>query len=95
MGQRKYPPLSTDQVIRILIALGFVEIKKRGKGDHRFFILERNGQTYIPQVDNGCPEYSDDILKLLIDETGFTRKQFYGATRSSAKKINLRYIPER
>lgn len=88
MGQRKYPPLTPQEIISILIARGFV--LHHTKGDHRYYVHTVKGKKRIMQIDMGNPAYSDRWLKLVIDETGMTREDFYKSTTSTAKKINLK-----
>ncbi len=92
MGQRKYPPLTPDEIISILTARGFVFHKS--SGDRRYSYHTIKGKKTIVQIDMGNPVYSDTWLKLLIDETGMTREQFYCSTKASAKKINLGRAPK-
>jgi len=35
-------------------------------------------------------EFSVDRIKDMIDQSGLTRVEFYGSTKRTAKKINLR-----
>jgi hypothetical protein len=32
-------------------------------------------------------EFDDRLIKIMISQSGFTREEFYGATKSTAKKI--------
>jgi len=75
-------------VISILLALQFVLDRK--SGDHKLFTRIVNGKERTVQVDMGMPEYFDQWVKLLIYQSGFSREEFYGATKSTAKKINIR-----
>jgi predicted RNA binding protein YcfA (HicA-like mRNA interferase family) len=90
MGQRHYPPLTTSQVISILLARGY-ELE-RTKGDHRYYVLIKNGYKRIVQVDMGCPEYGKDLIPMVLKETGLSRDEFYSSTKSTAKKINIDFI---
>jgi hypothetical protein len=90
MGNRKYPILTPSEIIAILYARGFSLDSK--SGDHRYYIKNVNGKKYRPQVDMGCSDYGADLIKLLLDETGLTRKKFYGSTKNTAKKINVKFI---
>ncbi|MFQ5694995.1 MAG: type II toxin-antitoxin system HicA family toxin [Terriglobia bacterium] len=90
MGRRKYPPLSSSEVIGILEALGFA--LKRQTGSHAHY--ERQAGTQKPRavvtVDTSIPEYWERIIKSMIRQSTFSREEFYGATKKTAKKINLR-----
>jgi predicted RNA binding protein YcfA (HicA-like mRNA interferase family) len=88
MGQRKYPPLTPNEIIDILLARGFKFHKTRG--DHRFYTHTVKGKKKIAQVDMGNPFVTDKWIKLVILQTGMTREEFYCSTKSSAKKINLK-----
>lgn len=88
MGQRKYPPLEPREIIQILEARGFVFIKQQG--DHRFYSRKVRGQPMIPQVDMGADVYDVYLVKKVIAQSGLTRKQFYGSTKGTAKKINAK-----
>lgn len=87
MGQRKYPPLTPEEIVAILIARGF--ILHHTKGDHRYYGHVVKGKKRVLQVDMGNPAYSDNWLKLVITESGMSREAFYCSTKSAAKKINL------
>ena len=41
-------------------------------------------------VDMAYREFSVDRIKDMIDQSGLTRVEFYGSTKRTAKKINLR-----
>ncbi|MFN8435076.1 MAG: hypothetical protein U0V18_13705 [Anaerolineales bacterium] len=88
MGQRKYPPLTPEEIVAILIARGF--ILHHTRGDHRFYYMIVRGEKRIMQVDMGNPAYTDNWLKLVIKETGMSREDFYCSTTSTAKKINMK-----
>jgi len=88
MGQRKYPPLTPEEIVAILIARGFTF--QNSKGDHNYYFHIVKNKKRIVQVDMGNPQYENKWVKLVIDETGMTRKQFYCSTKGTAKKINLK-----
>jgi predicted RNA binding protein YcfA (HicA-like mRNA interferase family) len=90
MGQRKYPPLTTNQIISILLARGY--ILDHTKGDHCYYILVKNGKKHIVQVDMGCAEYGKDLIPMVLKETGLSRDEFYSSTKNTAKKINIEYV---
>ena len=46
MGQRKYPPLTPNEIIAILIARGFT--LERTKGDHEFYSMLVRGEKKNP-----------------------------------------------
>jgi predicted RNA binding protein YcfA (HicA-like mRNA interferase family) len=90
MGDRRYPPLKLNQIIQILTARGYSLHKK--KGDHRYYIKTDNGRKRIAQVDMGCREYNENLIPMLLKETGLTREEFYGSTKKTAKMINVECI---
>jgi hypothetical protein len=90
MGKRRFPPLKHSQVIAILRNLGFSPVRH---GDHE--VWERPaGLTpagvSLPRkalpVDD-YDEFDETLIKRMIPQTGFTREQFYGACKDTAKKI--------
>lgn len=86
---RKYPPLTPLQVCKNLKKLGFrrTPSPRRTQGDHRYYEDEAGR---IVQVDMGENSFGPDAMKLIINNAGVTRKQFYGASKQTAKKIDLR-----
>jgi len=85
MGKRKYPPLKQSEMIAILVALGF-KLDRHGK--HPVYELESDssGRRRVVPVDD-YPEFEETLIKSMIDQSGFSREQFYGATKKTAKKI--------
>lgn len=87
MGKRKYPPLKHREVCAILKALGFNPVRQQGTSHEQW---ERPADEKLPRklvpVDD-YPEFEENLLKTMINQTGFDREQFYGATRNTAKKI--------
>lgn len=90
MGKRRFPPLKHAQVIAILRNLGFRPVRH---GDHE--VWERPASTSaagIPVPRRALPvddydEFEEKLLRRMIPQTGFTREQFYGACKDTAKKI--------
>lgn len=85
MGSRKYPPLKQSEMRAILEALGF-ELDRSNKHP----VYERpadgvRGRRVVPLDD--YDEFDQTLIKRMIEQTGFTREEFYGATKSTAKKI--------
>lgn len=86
MGKRRFPPLKHAQVISIMKALKFKPVRH---GDHECWEREadkENPQRRVVPVDD-YEEFDQTLLKRMIGETGFTREQFYGACKDTAKKI--------
>ena len=88
MGTRKYPPLTPLEIEDIILRRGFEHYKN--SGDHRFYVHEVKGKKHIVQIDMGNPLYEGHWLKLVIEESGMTREQFYCSTKSSARKLGLK-----
>lgn len=88
MGAR-YPSLTPSEVESILQALGFHF--KRQDGSHAQWerLAEGLRQRAIVTVDRAEKEFLDYLMKSMIRQSGFTREQFYGATKKTAKKIGI------
>ncbi len=88
MGQRRYPPLTPTEVVAILQALGF--IFKRQVGSHKHFERAADGRRprSIVTVDVSIPAFPKNLLKSMIRQSNFNRKEFYGATDKTKKKIS-------
>ena len=96
MGQRAYPPLKISEIIAILGALGFVEDRQRGS--HAHYVRpadppEPTAECPLPKprcvvtVDMGYSEINDPrLLKYIVQQSGFSREEFYGATKKGRKK---------
>lgn len=81
---RRYPPLSPAQVRRILRACDFVY--DRTTGSHEQWVLEGKSR-HIVTVDAAVQEFGVRLMKSMINQSGLTRAEFYGATKQTAKKI--------
>lgn len=88
MGRRKYPPLEPKEIEDILFARGFLHYKN--KGDHRYYFQDVQGEKKIVQIDWGVDMYNSKWIKVVLEQSGLTRKQFYCSTKRAAKKIGLR-----
>lgn len=88
MGQRGYPPLTLNEVIAIVQALGFA--LKRQRGSHAHFErmpTQSDPQRRIVTVDMAIKEFDEFLIKSMIRQAGSDRRAFYGATPATAKKI--------
>lgn len=85
---KKFPPLTRGEIIEILKARGFAEI--RHKGSHGHYEGTTHGKRRLATVDDSIDEYCDDLLKSIIHQSGLSRDEFYRSTKSAAKKINKR-----
>ncbi len=85
---KKYPPLTPDAVITILRARGFV--LHRTRGSHAHYRGHIRGRNRLVTVDLSYNQFDVGRLKDMMDQAGLSREEFYGSTKATAKKINLR-----
>lgn len=87
MGKRKYPPLSPNEVVAIVKALGFVF--DRQVGSHAHYELKALGdqQRRVVTVDMTEDDFDEYLIKSMIRQSGETREKFYGATKGTRRKI--------
>lgn len=88
MGTRTYPPLDQSEMQAILKVLGFAEDRSNR---HPVWVRPadlRRSRKVVPLDD--YPQFEQKLIKRMIPQTGFTREQFYGATKGTAKKINVK-----
>lgn len=83
---KKYPPLTSSQVVAILKALNFEY--SHSSGGHDFYKATHSGKAHTVTVDEKCSPFDDFLLKSMISQSGYDRKAFYGATKNTAKKIS-------
>lgn len=86
MGKRKYPPLKNREVIGILTALGFTPVRQESSHAQYERVADANHPRALVTVDN-YPDFEERMIKSLISQSGFSREDFYGATKATAKKI--------
>ena len=87
MGKRKYPPLKHREITAILTALGFRLMRQEGTSHAQW---ERPSTDTAPRALVTLDYYDDfeeKMIKNLISQAGCSREQFYGAVKSTAKKI--------
>ncbi len=82
---KKYPPLTYNEVLKIIKVLGFKF--KDQKGSHEHYEADINGVRRKITLDKNDSPYNDFIIKSMIRQSGFSRKEFYGATKNTFKKI--------
>jgi predicted RNA binding protein YcfA (HicA-like mRNA interferase family) len=89
MGQRRFPPLTPDEVEAILRARGFE--KKRQEGSYAQWERAADGRRLrsIVTVDVSRAECREDLMKSMIRQSNLTRDQFYSATKRTARKANV------
>jgi predicted RNA binding protein YcfA (HicA-like mRNA interferase family) len=78
MGKRSYPPLKQGEIVEIMLALGFMP--KKQTGSHVMY--ERPADARMPRrvvpIDD-YKEFDQSLIKRIIRQTGFSRREFYGA----------------
>jgi predicted RNA binding protein YcfA (HicA-like mRNA interferase family) len=84
-GYEKYPPLTPDEVIKILASKGFLHTGT--EGSHRQY---EKGSRKVT-VDAAMRDFGIDLMQSMIRQSGMDREEFYSATKATAKKINKRY----
>lgn len=90
MGNRKYPPLKQSEMIAIFVALGFA---KDRTSKHPCYERDADAirKRKVVPIDD-YDEFDETLIKSMISQSGFSREEFYGSTKSTAKKINLKTI---
>jgi predicted RNA binding protein YcfA (HicA-like mRNA interferase family) len=92
MGKRAYPPLTPAEVIAILTALGF---KKRGQtGSHAQYLRPGDAarKTALVSVDVHYKEFDAGLMHLMVQQSKFSRKEFYGATKYTARRACVPFL---
>jgi predicted RNA binding protein YcfA (HicA-like mRNA interferase family) len=87
---KKYPPLKPQEVIDILTTRGFV--LNNQEGSHRQYVGFFNGKRCKVTVDMSMTDYSDDLTKSMIRQSGMNRDEFYCSTKGTARKIGKKLI---
>ena len=82
---RKYPPLKLREVLAILRSLGFDE--KSSVGSHHKYTRIVQGIQRTVTVDHSIDDFDPFLLKSMISQSGFSREEFYCATKETARKI--------
>ena len=90
MGRRRYPPLTPSDVVRILEALGFKYRNQVGSHKHYERVADQKRRRSVVTVDMAIGEFADPLIKNMIDQSGFSRDQFYGATKYTANKAQVK-----
>ena len=81
---KKYPPLTDAEVIAILTALGFRY--SNSAGGHDFYKATHSGRAWKVTIDPKESPFNDFLLKSMISQSGYSRNQFYGATKKRPRK---------
>lgn len=87
MGKRKYPPLTPSEVVEIVKALSFTFKKQTGSHAHWERLADATKKRAVVTIDMAVSDFWEDIIKKMINQSGFSREEFYRATRKTAKKI--------
>jgi predicted RNA binding protein YcfA (HicA-like mRNA interferase family) len=89
MGQRRFPPLTPDEVQAILRARGFE--KKRQDGSHAQWERAAVGRRLrsVVTVDVSRSEFREELMKSMIRQSNLTREEFYSATKRTARKAGV------
>lgn len=78
-----------------MLALGF---KRKNKvGSHVQYECPASGKRprRVVTVDEAIDQFDDFLLKSMIEQSNFPREQFYGATKKTARKAQVKvYIVE-
>jgi predicted RNA binding protein YcfA (HicA-like mRNA interferase family) len=85
MSHKKYPVLKLKEVLAILSQHNFSEI--RSEGSHHHYMAIINDQNRVVTVGHGKTEFEAFLIKSMINQSGLSREDFYGATKKIAKKI--------
>jgi predicted RNA binding protein YcfA (HicA-like mRNA interferase family) len=92
MGKRSHPPLTPNEVIEILIALGFAKRGQEGSHAQYLRLGTNKRKTALVTVDVHYKEFDSDLIHKMIRQSGFGRKEFYGATKLTAKRANVPFL---
>ena len=87
MGKRRYPPLTPSEVVAVLKSLGFAFKRQDGSHAHYERAADKERRRALVTVDASVDEFWEELMKSMIRQSGFSREEFYGATKGTAKKI--------
>ncbi len=82
---KKYPTLSSREVLSILGALGFKYASSTG--GHDFYKASHSGKNWTVTVDEKISTFDDFLLRSMVAQSGRSRDDFYGATKKTRRKI--------
>jgi len=80
---KKYPVITTQQAIDILLVYGYV--LDRTSSSHSQYVHPKTGILITVQITRR--ECGRDRIKSMISNMKISREEFYGAIKSTAKKI--------
>lgn len=81
---KAWPPLTADEIGECLRALGCVQ--ERTRSTHQTWVHPRTRRIGVVDV-KWNPVSGPTLKHLVVDQLGFSREQFYGATSRAAKKL--------
>jgi hypothetical protein len=87
MGTRKFPPLKQAEMVSIFISLGFVLDRSNKHPVYERAADKKRPRAVVPVDD--YDEFDETLIKSMISQSGFSREEFYGATKTTAKKVNI------
>lgn len=82
---RGWPPLDKRDIEAILTALGLAY--SHSAGGHDFWKGTRKGKGVRVTVSSHIHEFGPDLIKSMCTQAESDRSEFYGATKSTRKKI--------
>lgn len=82
-----YPPLTPAEVRDILRARGFTLARTRSSHE-QWTHPDTGGSRRAVTVDSTRREFSVDLVKSMISQSGLSRESFYCSTQRCARKIN-------
>lgn len=83
---RGWPPLELREVLEILKELKFTY--KNSTGGHDFYEGVHRGRRCKVTVDPKCRTFGYDLIQSMVKQANCSRKEWYGATERTAKKIH-------
>jgi predicted RNA binding protein YcfA (HicA-like mRNA interferase family) len=92
MGRRAYPPLKPSEVVEVLVALGFTKRGQVGSHAQYFRQADQQREAAVVTVDMHYPQFDDDLMHSMVRQSKFPRKEFYGATKHTARKACVPYL---
>jgi predicted RNA binding protein YcfA (HicA-like mRNA interferase family) len=92
MGRRSYPPLSPTDVIEVLLALGFSKRGQVGSHAQYFRPADASRKAALVTVDTHYKEFSDDLMHSMVRQSSFGPKEFYGATKHTARRASVPFL---
>jgi hypothetical protein len=90
MGKRKYPPLKHSEMVAIFVALHFHLVRVGKHSNYERDADAIRSRKVVPIDDYDV--FDETLIASMISQSGFTRDEFYAATKGTAKKVNIRKI---